>query len=592
MYVVATAGHVDHGKSTLIRALTGMEPDRWAEEHRRGMTIDLGFAWTGLSSGATVAFVDVPGHEGFVPNMLAGVGTVPAVMFVVAADEGWMPQSREHLEALSALGVRDGLLVVTRSDLMDPELARDEALEHLAGSSLGRVPAVCVSGRTGSGLEELREALDTMLAGLPAANVDGDVRLWVDRAFTIRGAGTVVTGTLGAGTLGVGDEFVLSPQGRRVSVRGLQCLGERVESVSATARVAVNLRGVPRDAVGRGRALLTPDAWLRTRILDVGLTGVAAADLPRQVMLHAGTAAVQARVRPLGDDTARLSLAEPLPLRIGDRALVRDPGAGRIPGAVTVLDVRPPPLRRRGAAAARAGQLATMAGKPDGAGELRRRGLVLRADLVAMGAQVPVCTPEAGGWLVDPDVLDSRAALLVGAVADHDESNPLEPGMPVETARQLTGMPEAGLVQLLLGRPEAATLYLNNGRIHRQASGPTLPAQVRRAVDALRGDLAEHPFAAPEAGRLKELGLGPKQLAAATRSGDLLKIAEGVYLAPGVDQLAVERLLDLPSPFTLSQARRALATSRRVIAPLMELLARRGVTRRLPDDTHELRRAQ
>src|ERR1051326_4112834 len=177
MHVVATAGHVDHGKSTLVRALTGMEPDRWAEERRRGMTIDLGFAWTDLPAGpgpaaTTVAFVDVPGHERFVPNMLAGIGPVPAVMVVVAADEGWMPQSREHLEALDALNVRHGLLVVTRSDLMDPELARDEALEHLAATSLGGVPAVCVSGATGEGLDELRAALGALVAGLPAPDPD------------------------------------------------------------------------------------------------------------------------------------------------------------------------------------------------------------------------------------------------------------------------------------------------------------------------------------------------------------------------------------------------------------------------------------
>ncbi|MGH3790844.1 MAG: selenocysteine-specific translation elongation factor, partial [Pseudonocardiaceae bacterium] len=245
MHVIATAGHVDHGKSTLVRALTGMEPDRWAEERRRGMTIDLGFAWTTLPTGSTVAFVDVPGHERFVPNMLAGVGPVPAVMFVVAADEGWMPQSREHLQALHALDVRHGLLVVTRSDLMDPELAREEALEYLASSSLGRVPAVCVSGTTGVGLDELRAAVDSLVAGLPAPDVEADVRLWVDRAFTIRGAGTVVTGTLAGGTVHVGDELVLVPGGRRVSVRGLQSLGVSVESAPAVARVAVNLRGVP-----------------------------------------------------------------------------------------------------------------------------------------------------------------------------------------------------------------------------------------------------------------------------------------------------------------------------------------------------------
>ncbi len=201
MHVIATAGHVDHGKSTLVRALTGMEPDRWAEERTRGMTIDLGFASTTLPQGPTVAFVDVPGHERFIGNMLAGVGPAPAVMMVVAADEGWRTQSAEHLAAIDALGVQHGLLVVTRSDLADPGPATARALQEISASSLGNVDAVQVSGRTGAGLDLLREALARLVSRLPPPRLDGRVRLWVDRSFTIRGSGTVVTGTLGAGTI-------------------------------------------------------------------------------------------------------------------------------------------------------------------------------------------------------------------------------------------------------------------------------------------------------------------------------------------------------------------------------------------------------
>jgi selenocysteine-specific elongation factor len=590
MHVVATAGHVDHGKSTLVRALTGMEPDRWAEERRRGMTIDLGFAWTTLPTGSTVAFVDVPGHERFVPNMLAGVGPVPAVLFVVAADEGWMPQSREHLEALHALNVQHGLLAVTRSDLMDPELAREEALEHLAGSSLGRIPAVCVSATTGAGLDELRTALGSQVAGLPAPDLDADVRLWVDRSFTIHGAGTVVTGTLTGGTLRVGDELELSPGGRRMGVRGLQSLGVPVESVPPVARVAVNLRGVPRESVRRGTALLTPGAWLATCTIDVRLSTGPAAELPRHVVLHAGTAAVPVRIRPLGVDTARLSLAQPLPLRIGDRALLRDPGTRRVPAGVTVLDVAPPVLRRRGAATARATELATMDGTPDGAAELRRRGVVRRDELIAMGAPEPAGAPQAGGWLVDPAVLAQRAARLASAVAAHAVANPLQPGMPLETARQVTGLPDARLVELLLGAARNASgLTVADGRVHIAGPATRLPDAVRHAIAEVRAGLAQRPFAAPEAHRLAELGLGATQLAAAVRAGELLKIADGIYLTPGADDDAIERLRGLPSPFTLSQARQALDTTRRVAVPLMELLTRRKLTRQLPEGTHELR---
>ncbi|MDQ6649412.1 MAG: selenocysteine-specific translation elongation factor, partial [Actinomycetota bacterium] len=362
MHVVATAGHVDHGKSTLVRALTGMEPDRWAEERRRGMTIDLGYAWATLPSGEQVAFVDVPGHQRFIANMLAGVGPAPAVLMVVAADEGWRRQSAEHLAAVDALGVGHGLLAVTRSDVADPAAATAQALDHIAASSLGTVEAVAVSGLTGAGLGELRAALDRLVGALPPPADDPRLRLWVDRVFTIRGSGTVVTGTLGAGTLRVGDELAIAPGGQRVRVRGLESLKARVDVVSAVARVAVNLRGVDLAAVRRGDALVTPGAWTPADEVDVRLRGADPRDLPRQLVLHLGSAGVGVRVRPLGPDTARLALDSRLPLQAGDRALLRDPGEQRVAAGVLVLDVAPPELRRRGSAAARAGTLATVTG--------------------------------------------------------------------------------------------------------------------------------------------------------------------------------------------------------------------------------------
>lgn len=596
MRVVATAGHVDHGKSTLVRALTGMEPDRWAEERRRGMTIDLGFAWTTLpGDDEPVAFVDVPGHERFVTQMLAGVGPVPATMFVVAADSGWMPQSTEHLDALDALGVRDGLLVVTRSDLADPELARDEALEHLAESSLGRLPAVCVSGATGDGLPELRAALSRLVGGLPAPDLDADVRLWVDRAFTVRGAGTVVTGTLGAGTIRVGDELALGS--RTVSVRGLQALGESVDPVQAVARVALNLRGVGLDEVGRGDALTTPGKWLRGDVVDVRVGpprgSDVAVDLPQQVMLHVGSAAVAARVRPLSSEPGaermvRLTLREPLPLRPGDHALLRDPGAHRVLGGVTVLDVRPPALRRRGAARARAGELAATDGTPDALGELARRRWMPRDELVALGASVPDDVPSAGGWLVDPGWLPTLASRLVAAVAAHAEAQPLDAGLPAKAAARALELPEPRLLDLVLAEPGASSLVAAGGRIRSRDAGG-LPEGVRRAVATVRADLADAPFAAPEAYRLAELGLRARELGAAVQAGELLKVGDGIYLAPDAVDVAVARLADLPSPFTLSEARQALGTTRRVAVPLLEYLARQGRTRRNDEGRHALR---
>ncbi|MGW3890104.1 selenocysteine-specific translation elongation factor [Micromonospora chokoriensis] len=578
MFVVATAGHVDHGKSTLVRALTGMEPDRWAEERRRGMTIDLGFAWTTLPSGGTVAFVDVPGHERFVPNMLAGVGPVPAALIVVAADEGWMPQSAEHLAALDALGVAYGLLAVTRADLADPGPATARARAEIAATSLGAVPAVAVSGLTGAGLPELRTALDRLAARVPAPAVDDPVRLWVDRSFTVRGSGTVVTGTLGGGRLRVGDELEVAGGDEPVRVRGLHSLGEARPEVTAVARVAVNLRGTPRDRLGRGDALLTPGRFHRTDLVDVRLTGDPAADLPATLTLHVGSAAVPVRVRPLGPDTVRLRLARPLPLLVGDRALLRDPGRHHVTGGVRVLDVAPPPLVRRGAAAARAQVLAELDGRPDLAGELRRRRLVRAGTLIRMG--VPVHTaPVAGDWLADPAHWQRLGEQVTEEVARYAREHPLEPGMPVDALRQRLALPDRVLVEALVRPP----LRIHAGRVG-TASVDALPEPVARAVRRIRAEYGDRPFRAPEADRLVDLGLGPREIGAAVRAGALLRLADNVVLLPDALDGAVRVLAGLPQPFTLSAARQALDTTRRVAVPLLELLDRRGATRRLPDD--------
>ncbi|MET7967285.1 selenocysteine-specific translation elongation factor [Micromonospora sp. NPDC005305] len=582
MWVVATAGHVDHGKSTLIRALTGMEPDRWAEERRRGMTIDLGFAWTTLPSGGTVAFVDVPGHERFVPNMLAGVGPVPAALIVVGADEGWMPQSAEHLAALDALGVSYGLLAVTRADLADPGPALARARAEIAATSLGEVEAVPVSAVTGAGLPELRAALDRLVARLPDPARDAPVRLWVDRSFTVRGSGTVVTGTLGGGRLRVGDTLELAATGEPVRVRGLHALNTAHAQVGAVARVAVNLRGLPRDRVARGDALLSPGRFRATDLLDVRLTGDPAADLPPTLTLHVGSAAVPARVRPLGPDTVRLRLARPLPLLIGDRALLRDPGRHHVSGGVTVLDVDPPPLRRRGAAAARATVLAGLDGRPDPAGELRRRRLVRAGDLTRMG--VPAgAAPVAGDWLADPDHWRELGRRLAEEVARYAREQPLAAGVPVDVLRHRLDLPDRALVEALLRPP----LRLRAGRVT-AATGDALPEPVARAVARVRAEYGDRPFQAPEAHRLADLGLGPREIGAAVRAGALLKLADNVVLLPGALDDAVRVLAGLPQPFTLSAARQALDTTRRVAVPLLELLDRRGATRRLPDDAREV----
>jgi selenocysteine-specific elongation factor len=581
MDVIATAGHVDHGKSALVRALTGMEPDRWAEERRRGLTIDLGFAWTTLPSGRRVAVVDVPGHERFVGNMLAGVGSVPAALVVVAADDGWSAQTAEHVAVLDALGVRHALLAVTKADLADPAPVLADVRERLAATSMGAVPGVAVSALTGAGLPELTTALERMLAGLPAADVAAPVRLWIDRAFTIRGAGTVVTGTLAAGSVGGEDRLTLGD--REVSVRGVQSLGEPVDRAAATARVALNLRGVAVEELSRGDALLTPGAFRRTDVVDVLLAAGAAERLPAEPVVHVGSATVGARLRPLDGAAVRLRLGTALPLRVGDRLLLRDPGTRRVLGA-DVLDVDPPELRRRGEARRRAAELAAQPGGTAGAAaDLARRRIVRTDDFVAMGWPVPADAGAHGSWLMAAGVADELAARVPDVVGRYRKLRPLEPGPPTEVVRRALDLPDAELVPALVRPP----LVLQEGRV--VDGSAALPPTVQRAVDDIRQRLSADPFAAPEAPDLVAAGLGTRELAAAVRSGQLVRITDGIYLAPGIAEQARARLAAIVQPFTLSQARRAWGTSRRVAVPLMEWLDAQGVTVRLPDNTRRLR---
>ena len=588
MHVIATAGHVDHGKSTLVRALTGMEPDRLDEERRRGLTIELGYVWTTLRDGdEPIAFVDVPGHQRFLSTMLAGVGPVPAAMLVVAADGGWEAQTSEHLAALEALGVQHGLVAVTRSDLADPEPVREEVLARLAGTAFGSgaLEVLAVSGRTGAGLAELRAALGRLTARLPAPSSDGRIRLWIDRAFTIGGAGTVVTGTLAQGTLRVGDELELAgTQGiRPVHVRSLQALGGPEQAVSAVARVAVNLRGISVSEVARGDALLTVGADVRSRVVDVqSRSDVDLTAMPAGLILHLGAASVPVRLRPLSAGFARLTLDHPLPLRLGDRALLRDPGRHSVAAGVVISDIDPPPLGRRGSARERA---ALLARGLDPLSEVARRGAAPRRRLHLLGvlaetADLPAGLREVSGLVVTEQDWRAWTQALRTTVAAAHKADPLGRGLAPTAAAQQAGVPDPRLIEPLAAE---AGLRWSSGRVS-PASGSSLPAAAQAALEALTARLRADPFDAPDANQLVAVGMTVPLLAAAVREGLLLRLpgpSGPVVLLPDAPEEAVRRLAELPAPFTVSDARLALATTRRIAVPLLEHLDATRRTRRV-----------
>ncbi|MGG5258923.1 selenocysteine-specific translation elongation factor [Phycicoccus avicenniae] len=583
MLIVATAGHVDHGKSALVRSLTGTEPDRLAEERRRGLSIELGHVWTTLPSGRRLAVVDVPGHADYVRTMLAGVVPLRTVLLVVAADEGWSAQTAEHVAALDALGTRHGLVVVTKRDIADPAPVAADVTDRLRGTSLVGLPVVAVSARTGDGM-------DALVARLDALEVPDDpearARLWVDRVFSVRGSGTVVTGTLASGRLATGDAVLVG--GRPGRVRRLESLGSVVEEAVAPARVAVNLRDLEVGDLRRGEALVRPGDWWATRLVDVATDREL--DPPTHAVVHVGSAAVPARVRPLGPRLLRLSLERELPLSVGDPAVLRDPGLRRVLGGVRVLDPDPPALRGRGAGLRRA---AALADDPTGlAGAVRRRGvlsvdharrlgLVGTGDGPPSGAQDPVL--RVAGHLVDPDLLDHLATDLRHEAERAQRLEPASGATSLAAAAREHGVP----MPVLAEAAARAGLEVAGGRVSLAPTADLGPHE--DGVRALEQRLAADPYDAPTRPELEALGIDDRVLAAAVRAGRLDRPGPDVVLLPGALADAQALLVDLPAPWTLGEARAALGTSRRVALAVCADLDRRRVTRQLPDGRREPR---
>ena len=585
MPIIGTAGHVDHGKSTLIRALTGRDPDRWAEEKERGLTIDLGFAWTDLGIGPEVGFVDVPGHERFIKNMLAGVGALDAALFVVAADEGWMPQSEEHLAVLDLLEVSNGVIALTRIDVADPEIveiAELEVDEQIAGTSLEGWPIVPVSAVTGEGMDHLAATLAAALAEVGAPRDRERPRLWIDRSFVISGAGVVITGTLTGGSIGVDDHLVVYPGGTPVRVRGLQGHEQKRETLGPGSRAAINLSGIEKDQVPRGAVLARPGQLVVSRRLLTTLRPVRTLDgLPSDrgaYHLHAGTAAVPARLQIIdGSDrsaVALLHLEDPVPATMGDRFILRDTGRRAVVGGGRVLDPSP---RRRPTPTDAAILMANL----DGNDEERATALATvrgRVDIeqlrAASGGGVPANGVIAGRVFIAPDRAREMIEELERVMTGFQDRHPLRPGIPKAELASQTGSDRAEIEALIVHSGDR--LVDDAATVRTPEFGVALSADDVEARGRARALLADS-LAVP---RASQLGLSPELVHALVRNDDLIRIdPDLVYLPEQITDIT-DRLSMLADGFTVADFRDELDLTRRQAVPLLEWLDTEGWTTR------------
>jgi selenocysteine-specific elongation factor len=624
VHVIGTAGHVDHGKSTLVQALTGINPDRLREEQEREMTIDLGFAWLTLPNGESVGIVDVPGHRDFIENMLAGVGGIDAALFVIAADEGVMPQTREHLAILDLLRIPGGVVALTKIDLIDDpdwlELVQADVSEALQGTVLDGAPIIPVSARTGQGLAELTAALQEVLARTPPRPDRGRPRLWIDRVFTIGGFGTVVTGTLVDGHLEVGQEVEILPRGLRARIRGLQTHKTRIQRAVPGSRVAINLTGISKQDLARGDLVTTP-GWLRpTTLTDVRLDLLRDAPFPLKhnafVKFFCGSAETVARVRLLGTETlapgesgwVQLELDDPLPLVRGDRFIIRVPSPAVTVGGGEVVDPNPGRKHRRFRPEVLA-RLETLArGTPAEVllQTLERRGPLTVRDLLEVSG-LGEAAPEALAELFstgDAVVLDAvpepaPARLVVSRswwsattarmrdeLAAYHARYPLRPGMSREELRSALRLDPRAYNGLLaraaadgLIVDEAATVRLPEHQVR-------FTPQQQQAVDDLLARFRAAPYATPSVKEAAAL-VGEEVLGVLLARGDLVQVSPEVLFLRETYEEMVERIrahIQQQGSITLAQVRDLFQTSRKYAQALLEYLDSVGVTRRVGDE--------
>ena len=612
MFVLGTAGHIDHGKSLLVQALTGIDPDRLREEKERGMTIELGFAWLKLPSGREVGIVDVPGHERFVKNMLAGVGGIDLALLIVAANEGVMPQTKEHLAILDLIGVRRGIVVITKKDLVDDELlslVRMEVEEIINETSIAAAPVLAVSAVTGEGLPELVTAIDALLDTTePKADL-GRPRLPIDRIFTMAGSGTVVTGTLIDGALSVGQEVEIVPTGLKSRLRGLQTHKSKIDTATPGSRVAANLVGVNTSQLQRGNVVTKP-GWLKpTRMVTVKLKLISYLQRPLRhgttVSFHTGAAETMAKVRLLeGDELkpgvstwAQLALDRPVAAIKGDRYIIRSPMETL--GGGDIIDARAKRLRRfrpeviqnlmarEGGTTEEAimalletkqplelSALVAQSNLPSGEAGSAIESLIERGWLIAMGEGKQRLLLTAAGW-------ERLAEKAVAALTDYHRKFPARAGMPkVElTSRLKLGNYITAALTNLVGRgvlvEEGSYLRLPSHSVR------LTPAQQAK-VDAFLKSLADNPYSPPG-----ELIPETDPLNMLIEQGRVVKVSEIVVFSKSAYDEMVTKItaqIKAGGRVGLGEVRDMFGTSRKYAQALLEYLDREKVTRRVGDD--------
>jgi selenocysteine-specific elongation factor len=600
MHVIGTAGHVDHGKSSLVERLTGIDPDRFEEEKRRGLTIDLGFAWLTLPSGNEIGLIDVPGHERFIKNMLAGAGGISICLFVVAANEGWKPQSAEHLAILHLLGITSGVVALTKSDTVDEEaleLVTLEVLDQLSASALADAPVVACSAVTGEGIDDLVTALDRVVAAAPPVPDTERPRLWVDRVFTIAGAGTVVTGTLSGGSISVADEIEVVPEGRRARVRTIQTHKKEVSRAAPGTRVALNLAGLERQGAVRGDAIVRPGQWRSTRLVDArvqvlherlsgadhALTGKGAH------LLYAGSAETPVRVQLLdseripagGSGFARLFLRDALPVTRGDRFVLRDAGRVLTFGGGEILDPRPTRranvdlLRHLAGASSQEALVAIVTAE----GALGLSDALTRSGASSAGG---AGIARLGSILVSEKQLEGLLRTMRAELSSYHSDHPLERGVPKEELRRKTALTPSAFEALLIQAPEVIE---DGSTVRLKQHHATLAPDQQLARDEIVGRIRDGGMSPPTIG---ELAADPALLRALVEAGDLVRIGDFFLTGDQARKLRtdVRSAIESSGPLTVAQIRDLLGTSRKYAVPLSEWLDSTGATRRQGDIRH------